>query len=109
MNLIIDCYGKQEQQSGGRIADLHLDTLDAEGKQNPFGALLLSVMGACAEIERRNIYERLCSGKAAKQTTEGKKTKAERARQSAKTAAALQRQRVLDISNLAGYSKKTTA
>jgi len=64
------------------IADLNLDTLDDSGRQNPFGALLLAVMGACAEIERRNIYERLCSGKAAKRTTEGKKTKSERARQS---------------------------
>lgn len=47
------------------ILDLGIDTLK-DGKANPFGSLLISVMGACAEIERRNIYERLESGKAAK-------------------------------------------
>ena len=50
-----------------RILDLGIDTLK-DGKPNPFGALLISVMGACAEIERRSIYERLQSGKAAKRT-----------------------------------------
>ena len=55
------------------ILDLGIDTLK-DGKSNPFGSVLISVMGACAEIERRNIYERLESGKAAKRLCgEGKK------------------------------------
>lgn len=52
------------------ILDLGVDTLK-EGKPNPFGSLLISVMGACAEIERRAIYERLQSGKAAKRMKGG--------------------------------------
>ncbi len=55
------------------ILDLGIDTLK-DGKPNPFGSLLISVMGACAEIERRAIHERLESGKAAKRLRgEGKK------------------------------------
>lgn len=55
------------------ILDLGVDTL-RDGKPNPFGSLLISVMGACAEIERRNIHDRLESGKAAKRLRgEGKK------------------------------------
>jgi DNA invertase Pin-like site-specific DNA recombinase len=45
------------------IQNLGIHTLDEEKKKNPFGTLLISVMGACAEIERDNIRDRLRSGR----------------------------------------------
>ena len=45
------------------IKNLGIHTLDEERKKNPFGTLLISVMGACAEIERENIRDRLHSGR----------------------------------------------
>ena len=45
------------------IKNLGIHTLDEGKKKNPFGTLLISVMGACAEIERENIRDRLHSGR----------------------------------------------
>lgn len=45
------------------IQNLGIHTLDDEKKKNPFGTLLISVMGACAEIERDSIRDRLHSGR----------------------------------------------
>ena len=45
------------------LQNLGIHTLDEAGKKNPFGTLLISVMGACAEIERESISYRLQSGR----------------------------------------------
>lgn len=45
------------------LQNLGIHTLDDTGKKNPFGTLLISVMGACAEIERESISYRLRSGR----------------------------------------------
>lgn len=41
-----------------------LSLFDAEGKENPYLAVMVSVLGVCAQIERDNISYRLNSGRA---------------------------------------------
>lgn len=45
------------------ILDLNIDTLLPDGKENPVAKMLLTVLGLGAEIERKNIVNRLNSGR----------------------------------------------
>ena len=45
------------------ILDLNIDTLLPDGKENPVAKMLLTVLGLGAEIERKNIINRLNSGR----------------------------------------------
>lgn len=40
-----------------------LSLFSADGKENPYLAVMVSVLGVCAELERENIYYRLSSGR----------------------------------------------
>lgn len=45
------------------ILDLKIDTMLPDGKENPVAKMLLTVLGLGAEIERKNIVNRLNSGR----------------------------------------------
>lgn len=45
------------------ILDLNIDTLLPDGKENPIAKMLLTVLGLGAELERKNIINRLNSGR----------------------------------------------
>ena len=40
-----------------------LSLFSADGKENPYLAVMVSVLGVCAQLERENIYYRLSSGR----------------------------------------------
>lgn len=45
------------------INDIKVDTLDSDGKENPYAKTVLTVLGLGAELERKNIISRLNSGR----------------------------------------------
>ena len=45
------------------INDIKVDTLDSDGKENPYAKTVLTVLGLGAELERKNIVSRLNSGR----------------------------------------------
>ena len=45
------------------INDIKVDTLDSDGKENPYAKTVLTVLGLGAELERKNSISRLNSGR----------------------------------------------